>query len=67
MKKVTWGLVAGFVMVFLVAAMTLGCSVTKMEGKSGDIEAQLKTFRSKGEANMTITKDAIWLETKESQ
>lgn len=68
MKKVTWGFALGLIALMTVACMTLsGCSVTNIKGKSGDMEAQVKTFRTKGETNMTISKDTIWVEANETQ
>ncbi|MGL4353240.1 MAG: hypothetical protein ACRCTP_04810 [Aeromonas popoffii] len=68
MKQVTWSLVFGLIAMTTVACLVLsGCSVTNIQGKAGDMEASVKTYRVKGETNMTISKDTIWVEANESQ
>lgn len=68
MKQVTWGLTLGLIAMVAVACLVLsGCSVTNIQGKAGDMEASVKTYRVKGETNMTISKDTIWVEANESQ
>lgn len=68
MKQVTWGLTLGLIAMVIVACLVLsGCSVTNIQGKAGDMEASVKTYRVKGETNMTISKDTIWVEANESQ
>lgn len=68
MKQVTWGLTLGLIAMVTVACLVLsGCSVTNIQGKAGDMEASVKTYRVKGETNMTISKDTIWVEANESQ
>lgn len=68
MKQVTWGLTLVLIAMTIVACLVLsGCSVTNIQGKAGDMEASVKTYRVKGETNMTISKDTIWVEANESQ
>ena len=68
MKQVTWGLTLVLIAMVTVACLVLsGCSVTNIQGKAGDMEASVKTYRVKGETNMTISKDTIWVEANESQ
>lgn len=54
-------------MVTVACLVLTGCSVTNIQGKAGEMEASVKTYRVKGETNMTISKDAIWVEANESQ